>query len=104
MAQSRTAPMIPPMNWKTMYPTASLVSILLSTYIPMVMAGLMWHPDTRPMQYAMATTDRPKASAVPTTPAGVKHPTTTATPHPTMVRTMVPMSSATYFLMDSLAM
>ena len=44
------APMMAPMNWNTMYPTASLASILLSRYMPTVIAGLMWHPDTRPMQ------------------------------------------------------
>ena len=73
-------------------------------YIPMVIAGLMWQPDTRPMQYAIAITERPKARAVPTTPAGVSQPTTTVTPQPTRVRTMVPIRSATYFATDVVSM
>ena len=36
--------------------------------IAMETAGLMWQPETLPMEYAMATITRPKASAVPINP------------------------------------
>ena len=45
----------------------------------------------------MAMTERPKATAVPTTPAGVLQPRNIAVPQPRNVRTNVPIHSATYF-------
>ena len=51
------------------------------------------------MVYAMATTARPKAKAVPTTVAAMAlvHPRLTAVPHPMRTNTMVPIISAKYF-------
>ena len=64
-------------------------------------AGLMWHPETPPMEYTIASTDRPKANDMPTESMPTKLreslPASTALPQPMNTSTNVPMSSATYF-------
>ena len=61
-------------------------------------AGLMWQPDTLPMTNAIATMDRPNASAMPTGPSAA--PPIAALPQPNRVSTKVPSVSAAYFLID----
>jgi hypothetical protein len=70
---------------------------------PRVIAGLIWQPEIPPIAYAMATTERPKAIAVPTTDA-VSTPQfrLTAAPHPKNVSTNVPTISAKYFFITFL--
>ena len=87
-----------------MYKTASLVPILLLNQAPKVMAGLMWQPLMPPIVYAIATTARPNASAVPiTVPAFATVEQSevqfklTATPQPIKTSTIVPNISAKYF-------
>ena len=48
---------------------ASEAGILPLNQTPIVIAGLIWHPDIDPIVYAMATTDRPKAKAIVNTAA-----------------------------------
>ena len=88
-----------------MYIKASLVSILPLIHAPKVMAGFIWHPDMFPIQYAIATTDKPKANATPIVPVpaptmSAVPPANTALPHPSNTRTIVPNSSAMYFLIN----
>ena len=79
---------------------ASLTLIRFESNTPSVIAGLMWQPDTPPIAYAIATTARPNATAVPTTAAvfSSAHPSETAAPQPRNVSTNVPTNSARYFL------
>ena len=94
--------MMAPMTWKTIYITASLPPIRPLRRQPKVIAGLMWQPLVPPIVYAIATTAKPKASAVPTTvdaKAGSfeVQPKLTAAPQPIRTKTMVPNISAKYF-------
>jgi hypothetical protein len=55
------------------------------------------------MVYAMATTAKPKATAVPTTEAGsTPQLRLTAVPHPISTNTIVPIISAKYFFISVL--
>ena len=67
-------------------------------------AGLMWHPETLPTEYAIATMTRPKARAVRMYPPkfAVLHDVTTAVPQPKKTSTKVPIISAMYFLKESI--
>ena len=74
---------------------ASEAGILPLNQTPIVIAGLIWHPDIDPIVYAMATTDRPKAKAIVNTAATeVAPPFITAAPHPIKTSTIVPIISA----------
>jgi hypothetical protein len=62
----------------------------------------MWQPLVPPIVYAIATTARPNANAVPTTVADRTgsfevQPRLTAVPHPISTSTIVPNISAIYF-------
>ena len=91
--------MIAPNTWKIIYIAASLPFILPLSNTPNVIAGLIWHPEIPPIVYAIATTDKPKAKAVPITVSGsaLLQPKLTAVPHPIRTSTIVPNISAKYF-------
>src|SRR6476469_4846300 len=59
---------------------------------PSVTAGLMWQPETGPMAYAIASSERPNASAIPRLP--ILSPAMTAAPTPPKTSTNVPRHSA----------
>src|SRR6478609_5665621 len=61
-----------------------------------VTAGLMWHPDTWPIVYAIASSARPNASAMPRVP--IVSTARIAVPGPTIMRTNVPTISAAKIL------
>jgi hypothetical protein len=83
-----------------MYIPASLPLIRPLNKQPSVIAGLMWQPLIPPIVYAIATTAKPKAIAVPTTDAGsTPQLRLTAVPHPISTNTIVPIISAKYFFM-----
>jgi hypothetical protein len=71
----------------------------------MVTAGLTWLPDTGPMKYTSASSVRPNASAVATTPAATLVPANlkpnirVATPQATYTRIAVPRNSTASFRM-----
>ena len=91
-------PMKAPITWKIMYIPASFPLIRPLKRQPKVMAGLMWQPLIPPMVYAIATTAKPKAIAVPTTDAGsTPQLRLTAVPQPISTKTIVPIISAKYF-------
>src|SRR4051812_11543816 len=53
----------------------------------------MWHPEMGPIAYAIASSESPKAKAMPSTP--IACPAITAEPTPPNTRTNVPTASAT---------
>ncbi len=84
----------------------SLTVILPATNIPNDTAGLMWHPETFPIEYAMATIDKPNANAINNVESakGTSAPllatsvfAATALPQPKITNTAVPINSAMYF-------
>ncbi len=86
------------------YIKQSLALILPEKKAPSVMAGLIWQPEIPPMVYAIATTDKPKAKAVPITVPALATSAQfdeqfrlTTTPQPITTSTMVPIISAKYF-------
>jgi hypothetical protein len=87
------------MTWNSIYIAASLPLIRFDNHTPNVIAGLIWQPEIPPIVYAIPTTAKPKAKAVPTTDA-VSTPQLklTAVPQPIRTRTIVPTISAKYFL------
>jgi hypothetical protein len=89
---SANAATIAPTAWPIQYSTASRVLIRPEDRSPTVTAGLMWQPETGPMAYAMARSDRPKANATPSGP--ITFPAMTAEPTPPNTRTNVPTASA----------
>src|SRR6185312_7381002 len=66
------------------------------TNIPMVTAGLMWHPEIGPTANAMASRESPNAMATPTLPTFP--PAITAVVNPAKTRTNVPNNSAAYLM------
>src|SRR5215831_18533794 len=70
---------------------------------PAVTAGLTWLPDTGPMKYTSASSVRPNASAVATTPAATLVPANlkpnirVATPQATYTKIAVPRNSTASF-------
>ena len=66
-------------------------------------AGLTWLPDTGPMKYTSASSVRPNASAVATTPAATLAPAnlkpniSVATPQATYTKIAVPRNSTASF-------
>jgi hypothetical protein len=64
----------------------------------------MWQPEIFPTQYAIPTITRPKAKAVRIypLPAAALQPTSIAVPQPRITRTIVPINSAIYFLIESI--
>ena len=71
---------------------------------PTVTAGLTWLPDIGPIMYTRASSVRPNASAVATTPAATLAPAnlkpniSVATPTAKNTRIAVPRNSAAIFL------
>src|ERR1700731_2874622 len=63
---------------------------------PKLTAGLIWHPEIRPIAYAMVSSVSPKAKATPVKPIPSleKPAASTALPHPTKTSQNVPMNSA----------
>lgn len=106
-AQRIADPRTAPITWNSIYMPASFPLMRPDNRHPNVMAGLMWQPDIPPIAYAMATTDKPNARAVPITVAARLgsddvHDKLTAVPQPIRTRTMVPTISAMYFFMSLL--
>ncbi len=58
-----------------------------------VTAGLMWHPDTWPIVYAIARSTKPKARATASGPP-IGPEARIAVPGPTIISTPVPIDSA----------
>ena len=92
-AAAATAPRI----CASTYLAKSRVDMRLSSSMASDTAGLIWHPDTPPITYAIATIDRPNARATAKCPPPTAAPRNTALPHPINVNTNVPMNSAMLF-------
>ena len=63
-AISKAAPIAAPMHWLKIYRIDLTSPIFCPKSNPKVTAGLIWHPLTWPMDWAMVATVTPKAKAI----------------------------------------